>query len=120
MDKIKVGEVLRAKRIKLGLSIEEMAQRVQCNRTTLQRMESGETKIVRTKLSRIAHAYEMGMKELAGFCDYSVQALTTDLNDAQITASVSDLEFLLTVARGLQTPMNLEVIRELLLRRQED
>ncbi len=119
MDKKKVGEILSAKRTGLGLSSEEMAQRIQCNRTTVERMENGTTTVMRTKLSRIAHAYEMGTKELAELCGYPVESLTADLNDAQITASVSDLEFLLTVARGLQTPMNLNVIRELLRRRQE-
>ena len=111
MNKNKVGEVLSARRSKLGLSVQEMAQRIECNRTTVERMEHGTVAVVRTKISRIARAYEMGTIELAELCDYPAQSLTEDLHDLQITASVSDLEFLIGVARGPQAPMNLSMIR---------
>lgn len=119
MNKKEIGEMLRTKREQLGLSSEEMARRIECNRTTVERTENGVTAVPRSKLSRIARAYELSTSMLAMACGYPVESLKKDLDDTQIFARTNDLEFLLTVARGLQTPMNLNMIRDLLRRRQE-
>jgi transcriptional regulator with XRE-family HTH domain len=117
MDKNKVGEFLTSKRNQLGISVSQMAQRAGCNRTTIQRLEGGTTMIRRPSIVRFAKAYEIGAQELAELCGYPPDVVNVDL-DSQVTASVEDLEFLITVTRGLQKPMNIVTIRELLKCRQ--
>jgi len=119
MDKKKIGEVLTPKREQLGLSFQEMGERIGCNRTTIMRIENGTSNIRRGNLLNIARAYEIELKELAALCGYQLDQLPV-IADSQIIASVADLEFLITVARGLEKPMSIALIRELLKCRQSN
>lgn len=119
MANTKVGIFLLEKRVALGLSVAQMAERVGCNRTTIQRNEQGLRMMHRCKVIKCAEAYECDPKELAELCGYknfsAKQAVSrTSVDLQEITASVDDLEYLLTVARGLQKPLTLATIRELL------
>jgi transcriptional regulator with XRE-family HTH domain len=118
MDNKKIGELLVGKRTSIGLTPMEMAERIGCNRTTVERWEKGETHVPRNKVTKIARAYEMQSRELAELCGFPFELLTADLRESEIFASSEDLEFLLTIARGLKTPMSLAVIRDLLKCRQ--
>ena len=123
MDKNEIGEMLKVNRLKQNIKPEEMAIRLGCNRTTLVRMENGTSSIARSKISLVAQAYGIEATELAkslGYSDY-VTGESAPFNvdsDSKILATVEDLEFLLGVARVLQTPMNLMTIRDLLKCRQ--
>ena len=86
-------------------------------------MERGNTSIPKTKIVVTSRAYEIEEKELYELCGFNVEQLPgasphTNFGETQISATVSDLEFLLTVAKELQSPMSVSMIRDLLKCRQ--
>ncbi|HVU06633.1 MAG TPA: helix-turn-helix domain-containing protein [Candidatus Paceibacterota bacterium] len=119
MDKKKIGALLAAKRTALGLTSQEMGMEIGCNRTTIDRMERGDTCIKRSKLTRIAQAYGVPATELANMCGYDMDGVPGYEADIEIAVTADDLKFLLTVAEGLKAPLNISLIRELLKRRQQ-
>jgi transcriptional regulator with XRE-family HTH domain len=115
-----VGEMLRVRRLELQVAPQEMANRLGCNRTTIVRMEYGTSKIYRSKVALVAQAYGIEPTLLAtklGYTGYDPM-LFPKLPEMEIRATVEDLEYLITVARGLQTPMNFGMIMDLLKCRQ--
>lgn len=123
--------MLADQRKKLGLSFGQLAKRARCNRTTIFRLEEGLTKKVpMNKAKEIALAYEIDVAEflnLCGYGDYSIPERVIDptmprarKSDSEITANYDDLEFLATVARGLNKPMSITLIRDLLICRSLD
>lgn len=123
MDKKKIGDFLKTRRIQLGLTPQEMALRVGCNRTTIIRWENGRRAILRTKVVPVAKAFEIAVSELATFCGYSPAEIPSNGSpqncDSNISVTINDLKFLITIAEGLHSPMNLSMVRDLLQRRQE-
>ncbi len=116
MDKKKVGEFLASKRHQLGFNPGQMAKRANCNRTTIERMEKGMSRIPRSKVAVLAQAYEIEVSELCTLCGYPVINASAG-TDSEITASIADLEFLIEVSRGLKKPITLTMISEILKRR---
>jgi len=121
---IKTRVELMTQRRRLGLNPGQLAVRAGCNRTTIARLEAGITLVIpRTKIMRLAAAYEIDVVEFAklvGYPDFDpLEIVASDRLriECEATASVEDLEFLISVARGLDQPMNLAMIRELLIRR---
>ncbi len=115
MDKKEIGSLLKTKREALGLTPADMGRKIRCDRTTVERWERGITAIPSTKMSTIARAYEIDVQELAELCGFSADEFPhVGSDDSDVCATVEDLEFLITVARGLQKPMSIRVIRELL------
>jgi len=121
MDRKEIGEMLREKRRDLRVTPQNMANRMSCNRTTIARMESGTSKILRSKVAIVAQAYGIEPVSLAtqlGYEGWTSTQFPIHTSEAEIKATVQDLEYLITVARGLQTPMNITMIRDLIKCRQ--
>lgn len=115
MDKKKIGISLRTKREALGITHQDMGKKIGCDRTTVFRMENGTCAIRKTKILAIARGYEIEPQELADLCGLTIDGVSHfSPDDLEVTATVEDFEFLITVARGLQRPMNISLIRELL------
>ena len=116
MDKKKVGIRLKTRREELKITSADMAKKIGCDRTTVERQEKGLSTIRKGKMRTIANAYEIDPEEFAELCGFSVDELPSLCNteDLEVSATVEDLEFLITVVRGLEKPMNIRLILELL------
>ncbi len=118
MNELEIGKLLLSKREELGLKSNDIARKIGCSRTTVERWENGRTTIPRTKISRIAGVYEIDLHELEfllGFrTDEPSKNSLHDFSYSKTTVTVEDLEFLISVTKGLTTPMNISVICELL------
>lgn len=62
MTKNEYGEVLKAERIKREISIRQLAEMAGVNKTTIQRIESGEVSPSVDVFERILAAMSMGLK----------------------------------------------------------
>lgn len=62
MTKNEYGEVLKAERIKREISIRQLAEMAGVNKTTIQRIESGEVSPSIDVFERILAAMSMGLK----------------------------------------------------------
>lgn len=87
MDKNKFGERVRTRRIELGLSQEELAQRLgYTSRSTINKIENGTNDVVQTRVVDFANAlhttiaYLMAWDEMPGVF---YNTLVPDLNDLE-------------------------------------
>lgn len=95
MDKKKVGIRLKTRREELKITTTDIAKKIGCDRTTVERQEKGISTISKGKMRTIANAYEIDPEEFAELCGFSVDELPSSCNT-------------------LEKPMNIRLIRELL------
>ena len=61
---VKFGKKVRAHRLKIGLSQEELAARAEVHRTYIGMIERAEKNITLVNIEKIAHALEIKVKDL--------------------------------------------------------
>ena len=118
---VRAGEFLRNARKKLGLSTPKMHKLIGIGSVmSLYQYETGVRRIAAHNLGRFAEIYEVDIRRLALLSDHTDPQLLKRIGDEKITVTTQDLEYLLTVSKGLNQPMNLGHMVQLLSLRQPE
>jgi len=65
--RIKLGEAIRTRRIKQGMTQQKLAIEINCGQSNIWRIETGRTSVGIDKLVKIATALDTTVKELVSF-----------------------------------------------------
>jgi len=88
MDKNKFGERVRARRIELGISQEELAKRLgYTSRSTINKIENGTNDVVQTRVVDFARALQTTISYLMAWdetTDLFCKMLVPDINDMEV------------------------------------
>lgn len=95
-------DIMRIRRRELGLTLEEVAQRVGVNRATVQRWETGAIKnLGRDKIAALAAALQVSPEYLLGWTDdpglrmeQDLATATADLTAEEISSVLNYIDFL--------------------------
>lgn len=89
-------DIMRIRRRELGLTLEDVAQRVGVNRTTVQRWETGTIKnLGRDKIAAIAAALQVSPEYLLGWTDDPGLRMEQDLASAAASLTPEEISSVL-------------------------